>query len=257
MAFRLPLFGWYHAAAQENATLFSPNPATARPLSRLADYRTGTPFQFDQVLGGHQIELDRGAPPHPNINRMVIPSGHNMAGETLTVSSSIDDIVYNQIGVITPLTSETIDLELTDSTEQFVKLEISGNGRWEFGELFYTNRTSTSTRGPDTPWDATPFFPQVRRPFASGDAVTILGPERIRYEFDHNMLSGQDLDVWDDLHTGTQGGAFPFYLWPPDDADDPIFAAITRWDRGQENPVPGVTPGLAYLIRAAFVEVTW
>ena len=200
--------------------------------------------------------MDRGTGTLTAIDRLFIPEGHNLDGATtLTVQHSTDDISYSSIGTDASPGTGAIDIALTSSTNRYVRFEITGTGKWEFGELFYTARNAAPTRGPAAPWDATRTRPQQRVRFPSFDAVAVLGEERQGWELTHQALTGTDLTAWDALFSGTRGGADPFVFWPPDDTADPILVQHSQWRREMDAPNPAGM-GLQYEIRAQFLEVT-
>jgi len=106
-----------------DVTLLSGSSEEGFPLYRLFDRNIKRLFKsaYSQV-----VEIKISAPSEKDIDRLIIPKGHNLEGRLLTLLSSSDDITYGVIESFTP-DSNLINRALQRTKKRFYKLRIENN----------------------------------------------------------------------------------------------------------------------------------
>lgn len=271
MAYQNPKFGFLHAAADAGEPALtsssSPEAATGYPLAHLVDYRPSSLFTFGQT-GARYVTVDRGAGTLEEIDRVVVPAGHNLATATLIrVHTSTTGVFsgeetlrvgWNQSSE--PDVSGIIDKEFTAETDdryvRFYVLSPAGTA-WSFGQLWYTATRQAATIGPKPDWTDQPVSNLIVRELPTREATSILGANRRSFSLEHLHLESTDLEVYDDLFEQCSVGGRPFYFWPPDDSEVPLLMRITDRQVTRIHDFPAPASGrFMYRVRFSMIEQT-
>ncbi len=184
------------------------------PLYRLSDRNVGRLFKPAAAVT-IEIKVDQGAGGTQAIDRLIIPSGHNLDGETLDIKHSTDDIVYTPaVAQWVQSGSELIDKSWGALTKRYWKFFITTPSAIpEIAELFLTE-TYTWARNPQRPGPSMDKSHNVKRDMTvSGqDRFLVNGdPKRRRpYKVPRmpEAMKGELIalnDAW--------AGAYPFWLY--------------------------------------------
>jgi hypothetical protein len=255
MTYRVPSFSSLHAAADAGiAAITSDNEHASFPLDNLIDYRNSSLFKFSTAAVDHWIKIDRAAVGE-NINRIIIPAGHNLDGATLSLQYAASDSWPGTVAEgWTQSGAAIIDRTLDDdSTARWWRLSITTSGQWEIPQLWLT-RKRTPTRGPDPDWGRYKVSGVRTVAFPSRTASLSLGPVRVQYRMKWNHLDSTDLTIFDELLAEVGVDLLPFYIDPPDDNDDALLVKIVgrvTLDQDSKNPA---SDGPAYRAQFTMLE---
>jgi hypothetical protein len=257
MTWRNPRYCYLHAARDAGAAAITDNShgwLAANPKDFLIDDRAGALATFDSSETDHWIQVDRGAGSLDAIDRLLIPSGHNLAGTTLTVKTGAAD---------PPTTSRfsgavvagLIDEDITTNSDRYVRLEITGTGAWAIPELVYTS-TQVTTRGPEPGW--LDHLQHNTRHFEKDSGVIAslaLGADRRRIEYVYRDVKlAADLLVFAEL-VATCGTSKPFYLDPCFDTETPVWMKLIEDSRQVQDPaIPAATNTTQRRIELSMLE---
>lgn len=218
---------------------------TTTPIYRLSDGRKNGLVTLAAAQTNPYIQLDRGVGSLDSITRMLIPSGHNLAGAD-TIKVEADDnagfasptSLLAAVAVTAGLIDKTF---IAGNTERYVRITFtSASFNPSLGELVYTD-TTTLTRGPDHSWsDSKRANIMVTRSQSGVSSKLIQGDERRVFEFTHHRLGTTDdaaIDAWlEEISFGAQN----FYFTPPNTAESAIWVELVGpYGRVQDHPVPG------------------
>ena len=184
------------------------------PLSRIRDRNISRPFKTT-AAETIEVRVDQGAGGSQAIDRMLIPAGHNLDGETLDIHWSEDDVSY------TPVVSQWVQSgsglivkSWTALTKRYWKFIVtSPTSAPEFAELFLTASVE---------WVKNPSRPAGRldRIFNVSNLVTtsgadrflVHGPSRRRRSYTLPSISEAQKDALLELND-TWAGVKPFWLF--------------------------------------------
>jgi hypothetical protein len=182
------------------------------PLSRLWDRNISRPFIADSA-STLTVKLDQGASPSA-VDRLIIPSGHNLSGATLSLTHSSDDIDYTDALSPWQAGAGLITVQWQGITRRYWKFTVSGAGAApEFAELFLTE-TYEWQRNPSRPTGRlSPEF-NVKRIVSSGgqERHLVLGPPRSRRSYGLLRMGSQMRSEMEALEYAWSG-ARPFWLF--------------------------------------------
>lgn len=259
MAYRAPRLMILHAAQTAGVAAITTPAGTfaAGSQAALIDSRAAALATWTASGTGREIRLDRGAAGLEAIDRLIIPSGHNLATFT-SISVDTDD----NSGFTTPTTilaavavsAGVISLAMTSSTERYVRLTIAGTGTPELGELVYSRtRATAGVLNPEWTDERSANVSRfISRAGVEGRAV--LGAMRRRFEFEFEWQSSTSDTLLSDLVTAYGAGA-SLWLDPPDDTEAPVHVVVAdAVARKQDHPVPGAGT-FSYSYSIAFEEV--
>jgi hypothetical protein len=153
MAWRNPKYAYQHAL-RDIGTIWPVVPDGTPDVDYVAgdekylfDDRMSTLFKWITSAAGHMINVNRGVGPW-SIDRLYIPFGHNLNGAKLLVQTDTLPAFSSPTTLYGPtLVSGTdpIDVTLTSSTEQFLRVSFPDNaGAWEIGQLWVTTTVTLS-----------------------------------------------------------------------------------------------------------------
>lgn len=270
MSQRIPRFSYAHTLRDIGDGGFTGSTSAfvaATPRSRLFDDQSKT--LCGQGDGDKIIEFEQKlkiAEGHPNLNRILIPAGHNYGLDrqlrfelnALDIPLADGDVVERMVP-----SSGLIDIEVIANTlEQALTLKMS---HWNsgtslapgIGEIWWT-QTVQPTTGTANGWtdDFTPTISRTR--MRSGATFNHLdGAPRRRFSLSHLGISGDDVQLYDELMRRTGYGALPFWYEHPDSGDavtlinllnDPAGAGISLANGTLATATNGAPDGLANAI---------
>lgn len=249
MAFRSIRFLILHAARAAGVSGLSASHtiATANPLYLLIDDLRGVSCKFSASGSGRHFQIDRGAAGLEAIDRLIIPAGHNLSGQTVTVKSDTTTAFApgTTRGTSGTLTSAQVDFALTPYTDRYTRVEISGTGTWEVPELVLT-RTRTPTAGIAGEYqddDLPNVVPVVTR---SGTVATLVRGEAGRvWRVEWQLVDGSvDKALFLEV-LAAQAAGLVLYIDPPDDSEAAVPVIVSDVSRTQDHPNPK-SGGIAY-----------
>lgn len=236
-----------HAARDAGAAAISDNSngwLTANPKDFLIDDRAGSLATFDSSENDHYIQVDRGASGLEAITRLIIPSGHNLDGNTITLEAD-DDVAFGSATALlttSAVAAGLIDKTFSSNTERYLRLSINGTGAWAIPQLIFT-RTRTTDRGPERGWPDYLAHNTQDYPMKSGVVASLSeGADRQVYELLYlNVDLAADLSVFADL-IATCGRSRPFFVDKPFSGEDVIWMKLTQDSEQLQDPlVPAST----------------
>jgi hypothetical protein len=269
MSYTDPAFMPYHAIAQAVlvgglAAITTQNTwAGTEDITkrRVCDYRTVAVANFSGVASNHHIQFDRGAASVSELDRIIIPAGHNYTGKKLKVLSDDNDGMSSAAIILAQTdigSAALIDLPLVGgvpSEQQYIRVNWPASGTWnpDTTEVWIGEKKITTT-GVAQAWRNPLETPLVEQPFPTRDAAVLLGPARRTWELEHYRLDATDVAVYDEI--AATGRTIPFWFWPPDDAyTEPLLMKLTDdMEREQDSPVPKTE--ITYTVRLQMREQT-
>ena len=249
MAWRNPRYAFQHAARDAGLSAITPTPVEDAdfPADYLIDDRAGSLFKFDSSSASAKIEIDRGAGTLEAVDRILIPTGHNLGTMDIIVE---DDDNSGFTSPATLLASTTvaagwIDEAMTSGNQRYLRIRIIGTGTWEIPELIFT-RTRTLTRGPEPRWPDLKRSNTLTFEKESGAAALLsLGPDRRVFEFTYRNVDDGDATL--DLALllaliDSVGTDRPFIVDPPFDTESALWMVRASDGRdGHEGALPAAT----------------
>jgi hypothetical protein len=264
VTYQLPGFNFLHAGADAGVgSMTSSGVESAYPLDNLIDYRPSSLCKFDGTTSNEWIKIDRGTGTLEDVDRFIMPAGHNLATcDLIRLHSSTNDADWtlldgwNQTSESDP--DGIIDRSFTATDDRWVRFTCLEAGTvWETTQLWWTNKR-TPTIGPEVPWTEEQVPNTVTVPFPSRTAALSLAGNRWRYDLTYNMVSGTDLTLFDDLIDEVGVDLLPFYFDCPDDTAPvgPLLMRIiaSSYSREQQHPTPSGSATVAYRIRFSMLE---
>jgi len=238
MAYREPFFCSRHMYRGGSGITAASAAAAGFPASRVADGRHAVNFKHGTSQANNTIAVDAGGVPILNSDRLLIPTGHNLAGLRLLVET--DD----NSGFATPTT--ILDLNPV-ATSGVISAAISGPERHircnvvdvsipEYPEIWIT-RDLTPTRGPAPDFKGDGLVaaqPNIEVIETQGGETfrTVHGPSRKVFDVEWRFLTDVDMDpaagTFGALAVDTNSGALPFWFFDTNSAHEPIYVELVR-----------------------------
>jgi len=258
LAYVSPYFVFLHAARAAAATItVSPAEAAAFPAYYAYDGRAQSLFKYGSSGAGSTFKIDRGAGTLEAVDVLVIPSGHNLGEQTVTVVSD-NDGAYGSPTTLATFTSEAvlINQALASSTERYLRITFAGTGTWELPEVWFGKKRQP-TLGPQPSWTRgqQPNYQRVQ--FDSGvTGGNQAGPTRWVYGLSWSGLSGTDLAVFTELEASVMPDGSRFYFMPPDgDVGLLLCECISPFRWQEDHPVPrNAVTGPTYTLAFDLIE---
>lgn len=216
-------------------TLRANSQEPASPLYRLYDRNTGRMFRAASSATT-EISIDQGALDIKSADMLLIASGHNLAGTTLTLSHSNDDISYTEAASLTAAAG-VIEAAWEPVSRRYWKLAITSLAEApSIAELFITSAHSFARRPlrASGPFDAEPNT-IARRTSGGSDRFLVMGPSRRRRPYGLR-ISDAERSMLDELWAACAGGV-PF--WCCDHEGQWIFGFLAS-PPGAKEAAPGV-----------------
>lgn len=214
-----------HAARiAENATM-TPAAADGFPAYYLHDGGASHMAKFGSSGANSRIDIDRGAGTLPTLDRILIPSGHNLGAQTVTVYGSSTGAFSGEEATLESFTSApglVNEVLATPSAHRYLRVVFAGTGVWELGEL-WIGRTITLTQGNAFGW-TDPYQPNLLNyVFDSGVTGSAeLGPavKSLGFAWDSVGLRDQsDIARMEDVLSDINYGQHTFWFQAPESAE--------------------------------------
>ena len=183
------------------------------PLYRLCDRNIGRMFR-STLAETIEIKVDQGASGNKAIDRLLIPSGHNLSGMTLDIKYSDDDVSYSPAAAQWAGTPGIIDKSWAPATHRYWKFIITSPGSIpEIPELFLS-ASYTWDKNPSRPAGALDKEHNVSNALtASGqDRFLVHGSPKLRRDYRVPRCGESQKDALLSLND-SWGGSRPFWLW--------------------------------------------
>ena len=182
------------------------------PLYRLYDRNTGRAFRAS-AAETLEVRIDQGASGAMAVDRLLIPSGHNLGGMTLDLLHSGDDVTY------TPATPQwtgahgVIDKSWTPATARYWKFRITAPGAApSLGELFLTGSYEWERQPARPSGSMDTEFNALSETTSSGeDRFLVMGLPKRRRSYKVPRCGETMRDEISALY-GAWAGASPFWL---------------------------------------------
>lgn len=219
----------------------SPAENASFPAYYAYDGRAQSLFKFGSSSSSATFTIDRGAGTLEAVDRLVIPSGHNLGSQSVTITSD-DNAGFATPTTLASFTSAAglINQALTSSTERYLRVAFGGTGTWELPEV-WIGRVRTPAVGPRPEWTRArqPNYQRVQ--FDSGvTAGSQIGPMRWAYAFAWTALAGTDLAIFSDLEAAVSSAGERLWMMTPDSDVGLLLMELSepmQWR--QDHPVPG------------------
>ncbi len=234
MAFRMPSFIFLHAGAAAGVAAITMSPAAAAgfPAYRSIDFRGQSLAKHGSSSSSAYWQVDRGAGTLEAIDRLVIPSGHNLGAQTVTVKASATGSFGGEETTLHSFTSAAglIVEALTSSTARYIRVGFGGTGTWEYGEIWLGRiRTPTSACALEHGWEWPKRSNVDAITFPSGaTGSTVLGPDlqtgRLPFKW---AQSAVDAVLFRELQAAAGGFKRPIVVLGPDDTLPTIIAFVS------------------------------
>jgi len=249
MSYTAPYFVFLHAARASGATVtVSPAANASFPAFYAYDGRSQSLFKFGSSSSAAYFQVDRGAAGLEAVDLLVIPSGHNLGAQTVTVKSSTTGAYAGEEVTIASFTSAAglIQQALTSSTARYLRVGFGGTGTWELGEV-WLGRKRQPSQGLGNAWRLAlqPNYQRVQ--FDSGvTGGNQIGPSRTTFYAPFSPISGSDYTILKDLRDAVKDGQ-RFWMQVPDSSIPlTLFELVTPMTFQQINTVPGNATGPVY-----------
>jgi hypothetical protein len=134
----------------ENSTVTVTTENTAFPRYRLYDRDVGKLFKGNSIPANFYITLDQGATTQYEVDRLIIPAGHNLNGLLVKLQYSTDNFSSNIVDASswTQSGSGLIDKSFTAQTKRYWRLNIAAPASApQLAEMFLT-RAYSLAKGP-------------------------------------------------------------------------------------------------------------
>lgn len=226
-----------HANILEGATvsLSANSQESTSPLYRLYDRNTGRMFRAAGAATT-EISIDQGALSIQGAERMLIASGHNLAGAALALSHSDNGADYTQCASLVA-SAGVIDASWSAVAKRYWRLSITGPAEAPaLAELFITS-TSALMRTPlrsSGPFESEPNT-ITRRTSGGSRRALVMGPARRRRPYELRITEPERAAL-DALWAACAGGS-PF--WMRDHEGSWIFGYLASAP-GIKEAAPGV-----------------
>lgn len=257
MAYQNPSFNFLHAYRDAGASGLTVSPAAAAtgPVDYLIDDRAGSLCVAGSAATSGFWLVDRGAGTLEDVDRLLIPAGHNLDGRSLTISQDDNAGFTSPTALATSIAvsgSGLIDITLASITaERYVTVAIDTGASlaWEIGEVFLT-RKRTLSRGPNFRWKHPSVDNVIAHTNAAGvESFRVIGAARKTYDLQWGWIDGADLTVLQELEAAV-GTHTPFYFDPPDDSFPTVLVTLSELpDIEQDREVPATGHSHRYRLR--------
>lgn len=234
MAHRAPRYSYLHAARDVGAAAISVSHTAdpAYPKNNLIDDRAnGTLFKWNASYSTPYIDVDLLSGFATGIDRLIIPANHNLTYVRVGEDSSSGFGAIDYRCANTQVFPGTlIDIALTPSTKQYLRLYVNATGLFYLSQLIYTI-VETLSAGPNLRRSRdSKLANETQLVQPSGIRPTVQhGPQQRVIDYDYTSpLEGTDLTKMEAL-IAYVGLRRPFYVDPtsfstPPEDDEPALA---------------------------------
>ena len=231
MAYRVARFAWLHAARLAGSAGITASTGTFDADGEKAFLIDGRRTLALLTGTNPAIDIDRGAGSLAAVSRLLIPSGHNLDGETIQLEAdsvaTFDSPSTVLVNSVTVSGTGFIDEAFTSSSLRYLRfiVESFGPDTADIPQLIIT-ATQTPTIGPDPAWgdgvqsNLLRFEKQSR-----DDAVLQTAAAQRVFEYEFRAASGADLTLFDALVAHAATGQ-RFILDPVFDDETPLWVEM-------------------------------
>jgi uncharacterized protein YraI len=201
----------------ENSTVTSsPIGESSYPTYHLYDRRIGRNYQSSAV-STTTISMDQGAVTNYEVDTLVIPSGHNLTGLSITLSSSSNNVNWTVRSTWTQSGSGQIYKTFTAVTARYWRLVItSPSSKPYLGEIYLTKSYTWERNPKELDRGNYPMFNVQRMEDSGGRARYVeMGDKREVRNYELEFISGTHRTAISDLNTAW-AAKNPFYLLDTD-----------------------------------------
>lgn len=214
-----------HAARIAENAAMTPAAAAGFPAYYLHDGGASHIAKFGSSGANSRIDIDRGAGTLATLDRLVIPAGHNLGAQTVTVYGSATGAFAGEQTTLHTFSSAAglVNAILaTPSAHRYLRTVFAGTGTWELGEL-WLGRTVTFAQGNASAW-SDPFQPNLLNyVFDSGvTASNELGPavRRLSFAWDGLGVRDQgDIALMEEVLADINYGQHTFWFQAPESTE--------------------------------------
>lgn len=230
--YQAPAFGYLHALREAgNSAVTVPDTLTAAtPKSRLLDHQ-GRRMATRSATGQTRVRVDRGLRVREPVTRLVVPTGHNLAGTRMVMHQDVSgspwtggEVEFQPYSLARGSTQlsgrhgfhrglNVVDFAPVYGRHLQLTLE-SAPSAHQIGEVWWT-RTISPTQGPrySYEWELLPSIEQIELP--SGVSYSLeRGVPRRRWRFRQSPISAADLQAYLSLFH-TVGVMRDPFVWDP------------------------------------------
>jgi hypothetical protein len=185
------------------------------PAARIYDRDIGLLFKANSAPANFMITVDQGAAGAVDVNRLIVPVGHNLNGRACKLQRSTDNFAGSVIDVVSWTQGDAILIDKAfaqPATTRYWRLNITCAGVTpEMPEIFLT-QSVTLAYNPESGYPDGTLYNVERSETASGLVRKIeQGSSKREYKFKYAILEGADktaLEAW----AAHVGGLKNFYL---------------------------------------------
>lgn len=231
-----------HAARIAGNATMTPAAASGFEAYYLRDGGAQALAKFGSSGANSRIDIDRGAGVIPTLDRLIIPSGHNLGAQTVTLYGSATGAFGGEETTLKSFTSAAGLINQTLSTPsalRYLRCVFAGTGQWQLGEL-WVGKTFTLASGAAPAW-SDPYAPNLLTyVFDSGVTGAVeLGPAVRGFEYSFVRLDASDVALMEELLEDIGRGLHTFWFMPPDTAETLRLVRLAQpagREQGSANP---------------------
>jgi len=189
---------------------------------------------------------------------IIIPSGHNLAGNTMTVHGSASGAYAGeevQLWTGAVPAGEFYQLLTTPLTQQYCRVKFQGVLYHAVPQIWIGDRI-TPVRGPEPEYKENDIPNLLRITCDSGvTGTSILGPVKRTWELKFSGVEAADLVKFNTFNSLVSYGADSFWFHPPDDTQGIHLVVLDSFlVKTQDNPAPKSPLGPTWAIELKMIE---
>lgn len=256
-----PFFVIDHAARTAESASMTPAAATGFEAYYLRDGGAAHLAKFGSSGANSRIDVNRGAGTLSTLDRLVIPSGHNLGAQTVNVYGSATGAFAGEEVTLHTFTSAAgllNEVLTTPSAHRYLRVVFAGTGQWQLGEL-WIGRTVTLTQGQSSAW-SDPYAPNLLYyVFDSGVTGAVeLGPAVRALDFSWSgvgVRDQNDITRMEGVLSDIQYGLLTFWFQAPDSVEPLRLVRLAQpYDRTQALRNPRLAGIIAYNYTLQMIE---
>jgi hypothetical protein len=224
----------------------------------LIDFRVGDFALYNTVLASALLDVDMGSA--FLFNRLVIPFGHNLTGQTIQVETDTSSGFGTPtlVGTLVVPSITPIDLPLTTSVAERYwrfRMTLSPSIAPSFSEFWLGGYSElTADAYVDQAFENGYRSPVIRTEYPSGVATLALATARRRFSLTVRNLDSAGTDYAALAVVLRLGHTRPFWYWPPDTIDAGPFLVQLEQDGTRVQEFPSPTARTLYQVDLAMAE---
>lgn len=242
MSWQSAYFVMGHAARIAGNATMTPAAAAGFDAYYLRDGGAQALAKFGSSGANSRVDIDRGAGTLTTLDRLVIPSGHNLGAQTVTLYGSAtgafagEETTLHTFSSAAGLINQTLT---TPSALRYLRCVFAGTGQWQLGEL-WVGKTITLASGAAPRW-SDPYAPNlITYVFDSGVTGSVeLGPAIRSFSYSFDGLVAADTLLMEELLQDIGYGLHTFWFMPPDTGETLRLMRLSQpADRAQASSNP-------------------